>query len=265
MNNDSFWLTCLKAAMDAAKKAGKLLTEGMGSHTNKTGYKGDINLVTEMDYRSEELITTLLRDRFKDISILAEEGGESGEFSGLRWIIDPLDGTTSYAHNLPHFSVSIALEKEGEVVAGVVYNPCLDECFYAYKGGGACLNGKPITVSKTEILKRSLLATGFPYDRATGRENNLDHFQAFLLKAQGIRRMGSAALDLSYAAAGRFDGYWEMKLAPWDMAAGAIILKEAGGRITDFSGAPFSIYGKEVLASNGLIHDEMKKILKGVF
>ena len=254
----------LDSAIDAARKAGKLLIEGMGSGTNKIDYKGEIDIVTEMDCRSEELIKTLLQKRFPEISILAEESGDSGGYSRMRWIIDPLDGTTSYAHNIPHFSISIALEKDGEIVAGVVYNPCLDECFYAGQGTGAYLNGKLITVSTTRALKKSLLATGFPYDRATSDENNLDHFGAFLLKVQGIRRMGSAALDLSYTAAGRFDGYWEMKLAPWDVAAGSIILKEAGGKVTDFSLNPFNIYGKEILASNGLIHNEMTKILKGV-
>lgn len=262
MKTNSNLLKYLGSAIDVAKRAGKLLLEAMDSGTNKINYKGEIDLVTEMDYKSEKLITTFLNKKFPQISILAEEGGESGDYSGLRWIIDPLDGTTGYAHNIPHFSVSIALEKEGEIVVGVVYNPCLDECFYASKSGGAYLNKKLITVSATNSLKKSLLATGFPYDRGTSDENNLDHFKAFLLKVQGIRRMGSAALDLSYTAAGRFDGYWEMKLAPWDVAAGSLILKEAGGEITDFTLNRFSVYDKEVLASNGLIHNKMTKILK---
>ena len=253
----------IEAAGDAAMKAGALLRDGLYNKEKIIEFKGEIDLVTEMDRQAEDLIKNHLADRFPDVAMLAEEGGESGNFSGRRWIVDPLDGTTSYAHGLPHFSVSIALEEDGEVVAGVVYNPCADECFSAVRGGGASLNGRKINVSGTSSLKRSLLATGFPYDRATSKDNNVDNFKAFILKAQGIRRMGSAALDLCYAAAGRFDGYWEMKLSPWDSAAGSVILKEAGGRITDFSGGPYSIYGKELLVSNGLIHEEMITVLNG--
>ncbi|MBE9537000.1 MAG: inositol monophosphatase [Proteobacteria bacterium] len=256
-------LSYIGAAGDIAIKAGDVLLGGLYNKDKIVEFKGDINLVTEMDRRAEELIKNHLSDRFPDIAMLAEEGGESGDFSGRRWIVDPLDGTTSYAHGLPHFSVSIALEEDGEVIAGVVYNPCADECFSAVRGGGASLNGQKINVSGTSILKRSLLATGFPYDRATSKDNNVDNFNAFILKAQGIRRMGSAALDLCYTAAGRFDGYWEMKLSPWDSAAGSVILEEAGGRISDFSGGPYSIYGKELLVSNRLIHDEMITVLNG--
>lgn len=254
-------LSYIEVARDAAMKAGALLLEGLYDKDRVVEFKGDINLVTEMDRRAEEVIKKILTGHFPDIAMLAEEGGESGNFSGKRWIVDPLDGTTSYAHGLPHFSVSIALEEEGEVVAGVVYNPCADECFSAIRGGGASLNGKKIKVSGTSSLKASLLATGFPYDRASSRDNNVDNFNAFILKVQGIRRMGSAALDLCYTAAGRFDGYWEMKLSPWDSAAGSVILAEAGGRISDFSGEPYSIYGKELLVSNGLIHEEMIAVL----
>jgi len=256
-------LMYIEAAGDVAIKAGALLRDGLYNREKIIEFKGEINLVTEMDRRAEEVIKNYLADCFPDIAMLAEEGGESGNFSGRRWIVDPLDGTTSYAHGLPHFSVSIALEEDGEVKAGVVYNPCVDECFSAVRGGGASLNGRKIRVSGTSILKRSLLATGFPYDRATSKDNNVDNFNAFILKAQGIRRMGSAALDLCYTAAGRFDGYWEMKLSPWDSAAGSVILEEAGGRITDFSGGPYSIYGKELLASNGLIHEEMIAVFNG--
>lgn len=257
-------LSYVEAARDAAIKAGGVLLEGLCNKEIMVEFKGEINLVTEMDQLAEELIKNHLSDRFPDVAMLAEEGGESGDFSGRRWIVDPLDGTTSYAHGLPHFSVSIALEEEGEVVAGVVYNPCANECFSAVRGGGSSLNGQKIMVSGTSSLKRSLLATGFPYDRASSRDNNVDNFNAFILEVQGIRRMGSAALDLCYAAAGRFDGYWEMKLSPWDSAAGSVILEEAGGRISDFSGGPYSIYGKELLVSNGLIHEEMITVLNGV-
>lgn len=255
-------ISYFEAAREVAKTAGGFLKENLEGDLNRVDYKGEIDLVTEVDRRAEEMITSALSNKFPNISILAEEGGESGLFSGMRWIIDPLDGTTSYSHKLPHFCVSIALESEGEIQVGVVYNPCLDECFSTVKGRGAYLNGKRISVSTTQGLKKSLLATGFPYDRATSDKNNIDHFNAFILKIQGIRRMGSAALDLCYTAAGRFDGFWELKLSPWDCAAGSLILREAGGAITDFSGGAFSIYDKEILASNGLIHSQMIELLK---
>lgn len=253
----------LATGREVAKAAGRFLRENLDGGLNRVEYKGEIDLVTEVDRLAEEMIRDALISRFSHISILAEEGGESGQYSGMRWIIDPLDGTTSYSHRLPHFCVSIALEVDGFLRLGIVYNPCLDECFSAIKGQGAFLNDKKISVSKTDELKKSLLATGFPYDRSTSDQNNVDHFNAFILKIQGIRRMGSAALDLCYTAAGRFDGFWELKLSPWDCAAGAIILQEAGGAITDFSGGAFSIYNKEALASNGLIHQKMIDILRG--
>ena len=255
-------ISYLESTREVAKAAGGFLKENLEGDLNRVDYKGEIDLVTEVDRLAEEMITSALSSKFPHIAILAEEGGESGLFSGMRWIIDPLDGTTSYSHKLPHFCVSIALELDGEVQLGVVFNPCLNECFSAVKGQGAFLNGKRITVSTTQTLNRSLLATGFPYDRATSDKNNVDHFNAFILKIQGIRRMGSAALDLCYTAAGRFDGFWELKLSPWDCAAGSLILREAGGAITDFSGGAFSIYDKEILASNGLIHSQMIELLK---
>lgn len=262
--NEQDLLRCLEKAIAVAKDTGALLKKGLLNNQHKNvHYKGEINLVTEMDRCAEEMIRKEFATSFPDISMLGEEGGESGDFSGTRWIVDPLDGTTSYSHGLPHYSTSIALEIDGEISLGVVYNPCLDESFSAIRGQGAFLNGHRIVVSKTDSLKKSLLATGFPYDRATSDKNNVDHFNAFILKIQGIRRLGSAALDFCYTAAGRFDGYWERKLSPWDSAAGSIILREAGGVITDFSGKPFSIYGEEVLASNGMIHNKMIETLKG--
>lgn len=252
----------LEAAKEAAFKAGEEILLALGDDERQIEYKGDLDLVTEMDRRSESLIREHLADSFPHIAVLAEEGGASGENVHARWIIDPIDGTTSYAHGLPHFALSIGLELEGTVRVGVVYNPPLGECFTAIKGKGAWLNGKGLKVSKTRELDKSLLATGFPYDRRRSPQNNLDKFGAFLMKAQGIRRMGSAALDLCYTAAGRFDGYWEMKLKPWDTAAGVLILTEAGGMVTDFSGGEYSIYGSELLASNGCIHNQMLTILK---
>jgi len=252
----------LEAAKEAVFKAGEEILLVLGDEGRQIDYKGELDLVTEMDRYSETLIRELLTRRFPHIAVLAEEGGVFGDDSGARWIIDPIDGTTSYAHGLPHFALSIGLEVEGVVRAGVVYNPPLKECFTAIKGRGAYLNGREIGVSKTSELKRSLLATGFPYDRKSNDNNNLDKFGAFLMKIQGIRRMGSAALDLCYTAAGRFDGYWEMRLKPWDTAAGFLILMEAGGVITDFSGNEYSIYSDELLASNGRIHNQMLSVLK---
>ena len=252
----------LEAAIEAAIKAGKEALEGLDNRERKVEYKGEIDLVTEMDLQAEELIKKILISKFPDIAIFAEESGLSGSSSELRWIIDPIDGTTSYSHGIPHFAVSIALERSGILEVGVVYNPPLNECFSAIKGEGACLNGNRIRVSDTRQLKRSLLATGFPYDRASSRDNNVAQFNAFLIKAQGIRRFGSAALDLCYTAAGRFDGYWEMKLKPWDTAAGILILTEAGGKVTDYKGGEYSIYDAKLLSSNGHIHDQMIDILK---
>jgi myo-inositol-1(or 4)-monophosphatase len=249
-------------AEEAAKRAGGLLKERLGK-AGEVEFKGAIDLVTEADRASEDLITDAIRRAFPGHGILAEESPEVVRDSPFKWIIDPLDGTTNYSHGFPFFCVSIAFEEKGEVVLGAVYDPMLDELYTAEKGLGAFLNGKEIRVSSADSLDRSLLATGFPYDLRVTGDNNLDHFLAFSLKAQAIRRAGSAALDLCYTASGRFDGYWEMRLRPWDVAAGALIVSEAGGRVTDFKGASFSVYGKECLASNGNIHDRMINVLKG--
>lgn len=249
-------------AIQAAKRAGSLLKERLGRY-GEVEFKGAIDLVTEADRASEDLIMGEIRKAFPGHGILTEESPEVVKDSPFKWIIDPLDGTTNYSHGFPFFCVSIAFEEEGTVVFGAVYDPMLDELFTAEKGQGALLNNERIKVSGTGSLDRSLLATGFPYDLRVADDNNLDHFSAFSLKAQAIRRAGSAALDLCYTAAGRFDGYWEMKLRPWDVAAGALIVTEAGGRLTDFGGGLFSIYGKECLASNGNIHERMTKVLKG--
>ncbi|MDO8427371.1 MAG: inositol monophosphatase family protein [Deltaproteobacteria bacterium] len=248
-------------AVKIAREAGLLLKENLGK-AGKVEFKGAVNIVTEADRKSEALIIEEIQSNFPDHGILSEESAEIKAASGYKWIIDPLDGTTNYAHGFPFFCVSIGFEASGKVVLGVIYDPVLDELFVAEDGKGAALNGNPIHVSKTGSLDRSLLATGFPYDLRTSKENNLDHFSNFTLRAQAIRRAGSAALDLCYVASGRFDGYWEMRLRPWDVAAASVIVKEAGGTITDFKGSPFSIYGHECLASNGLIHDEMLGVLR---
>jgi myo-inositol-1(or 4)-monophosphatase len=247
--------------------AKKIVVEAGGILNNKFGkvkkidFKGEINIVTEADCISQDFIKKSIKEKFPDHSILSEEDLEIHSSSPYRWIVDPLDGTTNFAHGLPIFAVSIALEFDGEIFAGVVYNPVLKELFWAEKGRGAYLGRKKIKVSETESLSRALLATGFPYDIREDPNNNLNHFSKFALKAQAIRRLGSAALDLCYVACGRFDGFWELKLFPWDVSAGILIVEEAGGKITDFKGFPTDIYSKEIVASNGKIHDEMIEVL----
>lgn len=249
-------------AIETARRAGALLKENVGK-VGRIEFKGAVDIVTEIDRKSEELIMAAIGKSFPGHGILTEESPEVKQDSPYKWIIDPLDGTTNYSHGFPFFCVSIGFEEAGEVTFGAVYDPMLDELYTAEKGKGAALNGKKITVSAIDDLGRSLLATGFPYDLRASKDNNLNFFSEFAVKAQAIRRAGSAALDLCYIASGRFDGYWEMKLRPWDTAAGVLIVREAGGLVTDFSGGPFSIYGKECLATNGLIHENMKRILTG--
>lgn len=246
-------------AIDLAKASGEMLMGGLGK-VKDIGHKGEIDLVTEADRRSEKLIVGRLREAFPDHSIIAEESGGEGGAEYL-WLVDPLDGTTNYAHGFPWFSVSIALLKEGEPILGVIYHPVLNELFWAEKGKGSWLNGIKIFVSRTPELSSSFLATGFPYDIRESKANNLGHFSHFALKALAIRRAGSAALDLAYLACGRFDGFWELKLHPWDMAAGFLLVIEAGGMVTDFKGDKFNPFGKEILASNGRIHGQMLDVL----
>ncbi len=207
------------------------------------------------------MIFEYLSDRFPDHDFLGEEDLKQERGSEFRWIIDPLDGTTNYAHGFPIFCVSIALEREGDVLMGVVYDPMRDEMFSAVKDEGARLDGKALHVSRVDDLNKSLVATGFPYDIRESEVNNIDHFNHFLVRVQAIRRCGSAAMDLCYIACGRFDGFWELKLHPWDVAAGALVVQEAGGRITDFQNREFSVFGSEILATNGLIHDQMVEVL----
>lgn len=247
-------------AVKAARAGGKVLKEKFGRDI-EIEHKGEIDLVTEADKLSERVIIEAIREKYPEHDILAEEKGSRKKNSSYKWIIDPLDGTTNYAHGFPIFCVSIALEIEGEVVLGVIYDPNLEELFTARKGEGAYLNGKRISVSKHKDISQCLVATGFPYDIRQDTNSNINYFRNFSKRAQAVRRPGSAALDLSCVAAGRFDGFWEMKLFPWDMAAGALLVTEAGGRVTDFKGNPFDVYGKEVLASNGLIHGAMEEVL----
>lgn len=248
-------------ATSTALKAGKLLRERLPSQ-QKISYKGEVDLATEADFASQKLIASSLRKNFPDHGILAEENLEEKGEAEFLWIIDPLDGTTNYAHGYPIFSVSIGLEAHGEVILGVVYDPNFDELFVAERGGGAYLNNKPIEVSKTAELAKSLLATGFPYWTRERPERLFKNFQAFSLKAQGIRRAGSASLDLCALACGRIDGFWEEGLKPWDTAAGKIIVEEAGGTLSKFDGSPFDIRVPEVVATNSLIHSQMLEVLK---
>jgi len=214
-----------------------------------------------MDHRAEAAVIEILEKAFPDHGILTEESkGREGSGS-YRWILDPLDGTTNYAHGYPFFCVSLALEKDGQIVWGIIYDPLREELFAAEAGRGATVNGRVLQVSVTRHIRQSFLCTGFPYDMRESSEDNLRYFSRFAKIAQAIRRDGSAALDLCYVAMGRFDGFWEMKLNPWDVAAGGLIVTEAGGSVTDFSGDPFTIQGQEILATNGRIHGEMLKVL----
>lgn len=224
--------------------------------------KGDIDLVTEADKASEQCILETIQGVFPEHTILAEESGLQKGSSDLCWIIDPLDGTTNFAHELDLFAVSIAFDVEGQTVFGIVFNPIRQECFIAVRDCGAELNGRPIHVSPTETVLESLLVTGFPYDKKKRLDPLMARFRKCMGSAQGLRRLGSAALDLCYVACGRFEGFWEENLKPWDTAAGALIAREAGAVITDFSNLPFSIEKKEILATNGLIHNEMLRLLE---
>jgi len=249
-----------------ARDAGRILLERQG-HALQVSNKGDIDLVTEGDLAAEKLIIERIRSYYPRHAILAEESGASeGALSAAgksewRWIIDPLDGTTNYAHGYPCFCVSIAVERAGKIEVGVIYNPMLDEMFAAERGQGATLNDRTIRVSDIEDLNSAMLCTGFPYD-VRERPDFARHFTNFTMRAQAVRRDGSAALDLANVACGRFDGFWEDGLNPWDIAAGVLLIEEAGGLVTDFNSGPLDIYTPKVLASNGLVHQAMMRVLE---
>jgi len=253
----------LNFAIQVARDAGNLLVQRLGSA--QISNKGDIDLVTEADIAAEELIIDRIRSHYPLHGILAEESGEAVQQgtsrSEWKWIIDPLDGTTNYAHGYPCFCVSIAVEHAGALEIGVVYDPMRDEMFAAERGQGATLNERRIRVSSVEQLNSAMMCTGFPYDVRT-RPDFARDFTNFTLHAQAVRRDGSAALDLAYIACGRFDGFWEDGLNPWDVAAGAILISEAGGRITNYENEPLDIYTKKVVASNGRVHDAMLNLLR---
>lgn len=253
----------LRLAIAAAREAGRIQIVHY-SRSHSIEYKGAIDPVTEVDKLCEKAILRMISDAFPDHDVLTEESQFITKGSPWKWIIDPIDGTTNYIHQYPCFCASIGLEVEGAVEMGVVYNPLLDELFHAEKGAGAFLNGNRIAVSSKDQLDGSFLCTGFPYDVRERSDFYLKYFGAFITRSFALRRPGSAVLDLCYVAAGRFDGFWEMKLHPWDSAAASLMVTEAGGRVTDFRGNPCSIYSDEILASNGLIHDQMLQVMHEV-
>lgn len=257
-----------KVAIETAKEAGNILLDGFGSSFKITNKEGKNNLVTEYDNRSEEFIIENLKKHFPEFSFLAEESGLSlsnGKKNGYTWVIDPLDGTVNYAHNLPIFCVSIALIKNREILCGVVYNPILKELFYAEKNKGAYLNASKLVVSKCEKLDNSFLVTGFPYNIDSNPGHCVDQFVQMLKRGIPVRRLGSAALDLAYVAAGRFDGFWEINLNPWDVAAGVLLVEEAGGKVTQYNNTPYWITDNNILATNGLIHEEISQTLNACY
>jgi myo-inositol-1(or 4)-monophosphatase len=268
-NHDSF----LPAMSAIAREAGALLMDYFHQHL-KIEYKGDADLVTAADRAAEALIRERIRQQWPTHDVLGEEQGLSDQGSDYRWYVDPLDGTTNFAHGYPVFCVSIALErqtvehrssgKSGQRIAAVIYDPTRDELFSAEQGKGAWLNGETIRVSKAATLKESLLATGFPSQKRH-KNPNIYFYHQITLRTHGVRRAGSAALDLCNVASGRFDGFWEFNLNPWDTAAGVLIIEEAGGKVTRFDGSPFEINSRETVASNGLIHDAVLQEFKDIF
>jgi myo-inositol-1(or 4)-monophosphatase len=250
----------LEIVEQIAREAGEILREGYGRRPAADAKRTATDLVTEFDRRSEERIVQRLHTAFPGDQILGEEGGLVGAAAPRRWLVDPLDGTTNYAHGLPIFCVSIGLEVDGALELALVYAPALALTFAARRGAGAACNGAPIQVSDETDLARSLLSTGFPYDRQTSPDNNFDQFLAFKRRAQAVRRLGSAALDLAFVARGSLDGFWEMKLKPWDLAAGALLVTEAGGRVTGWMGEPLSLDKGAIVASNGMIHAELLRV-----
>jgi myo-inositol-1(or 4)-monophosphatase len=251
----------LELAIETAQEAGKILREEF-DRPPQISYKGDVDLVTQADRRSEAAIVARLTKYFPQHAIVAEEGTghESASASEFRWHVDPLDGTTNFAHGYPCFAVSIALAQRDTVIAGVVLNPFYNELFAAARGRGATLNGKSIHVSKVSTLSTGLLCTGFPVHKRLANPN-IHYYWDFTLRSHGVRRDGSAALDLACVAAGRFDGFWEFGLQKWDTAAGSLLVEEAGGKVSDFTGQPYRLGGPMILATNGSIHEEMRKVV----
>ena len=253
----------LETSLDIAREAGALLSTYF---ERRVGFelKGEHDLVTVADRASEKLVVERLRAHFPDHDIVAEEGGGRTSGARYRWYVDPLDGTTNFAHSFPVYNVTLALERDGELIAGVIYDPTRDEMFAAERGGGAVLNGQPIRVSSARRLEDTLTATGFP-SRKRHTNVNIHFYYQLAMLTHGVRRAGAAALDLAYVAAGRLDGFWEFRLNPWDMAAGILLVEEAGGRCSDMAGHPASLHGPHLLADNGHIHEEILGLFRDVF
>ena len=253
--------TTLKKAVSIARGAGEILNRA--DHHRAADFKqNETDLVTDYDRQSEAFIVAQLQAAFPAHAIRGEEGTRINNGAEYEWLIDPLDGTTNFAHGLPIFSVVLCLLQNGDPLIGVIYDPSRDELFTAAKGSGAFLNDQPLTVSNRQPLARALLVTGFPYDVRSNPNNNLDRFANFAVRARAVRRLGSAAIDLAYVAAGRLDGYWEGRLNPWDVAAGALLVREAGGRVTNYADEPVPVPNIELVASNGIIHAEMLRVIR---
>lgn len=259
-------MTPKQLALSIAVQAGKILKENIGKITvDDVEDKRPFDYVTEIDRACEQLIINSINEHFPDHEILAEESGKNNNTNRYRWIIDPLDGTTNFIHGNPHCSVSIALQNDGKIILGVVHDPFRDELYYAEKGGGAYCNNQRIHASQQWNLNSCLIATGFPFKTRQLLDQYWRVLSEIFMAVSGIRRTGSAALDLTYVACGRFDGFWELKLSPWDVAAGALIIEEAGGKITDFEGGDNHIWTGDVIASNSIIHDFMMSKVQKVF
>ena len=252
----------LNVAVRACRAAGRIQRAAFGE-VLRVEHKGEIDLVTGIDRASEKAILAIIGRAFPGHGVLAEESDPRAGDAEHLWVVDPLDGTTNYSRGFPYFCVSVALARAGQVIVAAVHQPLLDELFTAVRGQGAFLNGRPIRVSGQTRLDQAFLATGFPYDIRRSRRNNIAHFARFATRCLAVRRAGAAALDLSYVAAGRFDGFWELKLRPWDIAAASLLVEEAGGRITGTGGRPWRLGVRDVVASNGLVHAEMLEVLRG--
>ncbi|OGR83449.1 MAG: hypothetical protein A2902_03925 [Elusimicrobia bacterium RIFCSPLOWO2_01_FULL_64_13] len=253
-----------KVLLQCLEKAGGIIRKGFGK-AHRIRKKAPVSLVTEIDMAADRAVISIIRKHFPGHAILTEESVPSLTGSPYRWIIDPLDGTTNFAHEIPLCGVSIAVEHRGDIILGGIFNPILNELYFTEKGGGAWLNGRRLAVSRTGVLLDSLLVTGFPYDRREKAHYYLKFHEPLLAACQGVRRLGAAALDLAYVAAGRFEAFWEMNLQPWDIAAGILLVEEAGGRVTDYSGGPIDVDRPgQILASNGRIHPSLQKIFKKI-
>ncbi len=256
-------MTALKEVLfEATREAGKIISDYFQGSFTVDNKEGINNLVTEVDKHSEKRIIEIIRKHYPTHSIISEEVGEMIQDSPYQWIIDPIDGTVNFAHGIPICCVSIGLKHNEDLILGTVYNPMMNELFFAEKGKGAFLNEKPISVSTKSDFRKACLVTGFPYKWPDSQEHPIRVFERFILEGLPVRRLGSAAIDLCWVACGRFDGFWEYNLSSWDVAAGYLIVQEAGGRITNFEGAPYSVFDKETLATNGHIHEEMLRLIR---